>query len=124
MTQTAPLCVPTDRWTVRRILFLLAGSFTLLGTVLAMLQLQVYAVVARQGRRAVLLVWGALAALVVLGLTADSVAGLVTVAVAVDATLLAVLTVVSLRIARQPDVEPVDGAPGVDGPDGGAIPAQ
>ncbi len=34
--------------------------FAILGTVLAMLQLQVYAVLARQGRRAVLLVWGAL----------------------------------------------------------------
>ncbi|MCF6377550.1 oligosaccharide flippase family protein [Nocardioides KLBMP 9356] len=86
--------------------------FAMLGTVLAMLQLQVYAVVARQGRRAVLLVWGALAALVVLGLTADSVAGLVTVAVAVDATLLAVLTVVSLRIARRSDPVPTDGAEG------------
>jgi O-antigen/teichoic acid export membrane protein len=77
--------------------------FAVLGTVLAMLQLQVYAVVARQGRRTVLLVWGALVALVVLGLTADSVAGLVTVAVTVDAVLLAALTVVSLRIARQPE---------------------
>jgi len=80
--------------------------FAALGTVLAMLQLQVYAVLARQGRRAVLLVWSALVVLVVLGLRADSVAGLVTVAVAVDAVALAVLTVVSLRIARRP--EPAD----------------
>ena len=35
MSATAPVCVPTDRWTVRRILFLLAGTFTLLGTALA-----------------------------------------------------------------------------------------
>ena len=52
-------------------------------------------------RRAVLLVWGALAALVALGLRAESVAGLVTVAVAVDTALLAVLTVASLRITRE-----------------------
>lgn len=83
--------------------------FAVLGTLLAMLQLQVYAVVARQGRRAVLLVWGALVALVVVGLRADSVAGLVTAAVIVDGALLVVLTVVSLRIARQP--EPVGSGP-------------
>jgi len=83
--------------------------FAVLGTLLAMLQLQVYAVVARQGRRAVLLVWGALVALVVVGLRADSVAGLVTAAVIVDGALLVVLTVVSLRIARQP--EPVESGP-------------
>lgn len=35
MTATAPVCVPTNRWTVRRILFLLAGTFTLLGAALA-----------------------------------------------------------------------------------------
>ncbi|MBL0748197.1 lipopolysaccharide biosynthesis protein [Nocardioides baculatus] len=83
--------------------------FAVLGTLLAMLQLQVYAVVARQGRRAVLLVWGALVALVVVGLRADSVAGLVTAAAVVDGALLVMLTVVSLRIARQP--EPVDSGP-------------
>jgi hypothetical protein len=32
MTTTSLTCVPTDRWTVRRLLFLIAGSFTLLGT--------------------------------------------------------------------------------------------
>lgn len=35
MSATAPVCVPTDHWNVRRILFLLAGTFTLLGTALA-----------------------------------------------------------------------------------------
>lgn len=35
MAATAPACVPTDRWVLRRLLFLLAGSFTLLGTALA-----------------------------------------------------------------------------------------
>jgi O-antigen/teichoic acid export membrane protein len=76
--------------------------FAALGTVLAMLQLQVYAVLARQARRSVLLLWGALAVLTVLGLQADSVAGLVAVVVAVDGALLLVLTVASLRLAQQP----------------------
>jgi O-antigen/teichoic acid export membrane protein len=76
--------------------------FALLGTVLAMLQLQVYAVLARQGRRSVVLVWAALVALVVLGLQSDSVDGLVTVVVLVDAALLVVLTGASWRLARQP----------------------
>ena len=74
--------------------------FAALGTVLAMLQLQVYAVLARQARRSVLFVWAALVALVVLGLQADSVAGLVTSVLAVDAALLVVLTLLSLRLAR------------------------
>jgi hypothetical protein len=34
-TAPAPTCVPTRGWNVRRILFLLAGSFTLVGTALA-----------------------------------------------------------------------------------------
>jgi O-antigen/teichoic acid export membrane protein len=80
--------------------------FAALGTVLAMLQLQVYAVLARQARRSVLLVWAALVVLVVLGLRADSLEGLVTTVVVVDAALLVVLTVASLRLARSaPPVE-------------------
>jgi O-antigen/teichoic acid export membrane protein len=82
--------------------------FALLGTVLAMLQLQVYAVLARQGRRSVLLVWSALAAVVVLGLRAGSVGELVVTVVAVDTALLVVLTVVSLRLAKQPVPARVD----------------
>ncbi|MCW2736541.1 oligosaccharide flippase family protein [Nocardioides sp.] len=75
--------------------------FAVLGTVLAMLQLQVYAVLARQGRRSVLLLWVALVALTVLGFRADTVAGLVGAVVGVDAVLLMVLTVASLRLAKQ-----------------------
>lgn len=80
--------------------------FAVLGTVLAMLQLQVYAVLARQGRRTVMLVWGALAAVVALGLQVDTVAGLVGVVVGVDTALLVVLTVISLRIATRPTPPP------------------
>lgn len=77
--------------------------FAVLGTLLAMLQLQVYAVLARQGRRTVVLVWAALAVVVALGLRTDSVIGLVSVVVTVDAVLLSVLTVASLRLAREPE---------------------
>ena len=80
--------------------------FAVLGTVLAMLQLQVYAVLARQARRSVLLVWGALAVLTVLGLRAGSVGQLVLSVVVVDAVLLVVLTIASLRIASQPAPPP------------------
>ncbi|PKH41364.1 Membrane protein involved in the export of O-antigen and teichoic acid [Nocardioides alpinus] len=93
----------------------LLWQFALLGTLLAMLQLQVYAVLARQARRSVLLVWAALAAIIVLGLGADSVAGLVRVVVGVDAVLLLALTVASLRLAKQAD----PGAASV----GGVVPA-
>lgn len=81
--------------------------FAVLGTVLAMLQLQVYAVLARQGRRSVLLVWAALAALGAVGLSADSLAELVTIVVGIDSVLLIVLTVLSLRSARKPVTLPV-----------------
>lgn len=76
--------------------------FVVLGTVLAMLQLQVYAVLARQGRRSVLFLWAALVALTVLGFRAESLSQLVWVVVGVDSALLLVLTVASLRLARQP----------------------
>lgn len=80
--------------------------FAVLGTVLALLQLQVYAVLARQGRRAVFLVWAALAALVVLGLGADSLEQLLIRVVVIDTVLLVVLTFLSLRLARQPLAAP------------------
>lgn len=80
--------------------------FAALGTVLAMLQLQVYAVLARQGRRSAVLVWSALVALVVLGLRTDSVVGLATTVLVVDAVLLVVLTLASLRVARAAPAPP------------------
>lgn len=76
--------------------------FALLGTVLAMLQLQVYAVLATQARRSVLLLWAALLVIVLLSLRADSIIGLVGIVVGVDAVLLVVLTVASLRLTKQP----------------------
>jgi O-antigen/teichoic acid export membrane protein len=74
--------------------------FAVLGTVLSMLQLLVYAVLARSGRRPVLLVWLAFAAVVVLGLQAGSVTGLLTVVLTCDTALLVALLLTDVRRRR------------------------
>lgn len=79
--------------------------FAVLGTALALLQLLVYSVVARQGRRSILLVWAAMVAVVGLAGLTDSVEGLITVVVAVDVVLVVALLALNLfRLGR--DVEP------------------
>jgi O-antigen/teichoic acid export membrane protein len=65
--------------------------FAILGTVLSMLQLLVYAVLARSGRRPVLLVWLAFSLLIVGGLQAMSVTGLLLTVLTVDSVLLLAL---------------------------------
>ena len=70
--------------------------FAYLGTALSMVQLLVYSVLARQARRAVLLVYGALLAVVVAGQLADSVNGLMLVVLQIDLVLLLCLLAVSL----------------------------
>lgn len=67
--------------------------FAGLGTLLAMLQLMVYNVVARQKQRAVFVIWAALAALLVVGPTMHTVSGLLFTVLVVDGILLAVLLV-------------------------------
>ena len=82
-------------------------GFAVLGTVLSMLQLLVYSVVARQGRRSVYLVWAALVGVVALGSLASSPTGLLVTVTIVDTLLLATLLVVNLsRIATVNDEEP------------------
>ncbi len=76
--------------------------FAVLGTVLAMLQLLVYAVLARQGRRSVYAPWAALVLVVGLGLACDSLESLLAVVVGIDTLLLAVLLAISLYLARRP----------------------
>jgi O-antigen/teichoic acid export membrane protein len=68
-------------------------GFALLGTLLALLQLMVYNLVARQQQRAVLLIWAALAVVAIGGRLADGVTSLLTTVVLVDAALLVVLVV-------------------------------
>ncbi|HQR27795.1 MAG TPA: polysaccharide biosynthesis protein [Nocardioides sp.] len=74
--------------------------FAVLGTILSMLQLLVYAVLARRGQRSVYLVWAALVALVVAGSQVTTLAGLIAVVLLVDGTLLALLLAVSLLVVR------------------------
>ncbi|WP_193607112.1 polysaccharide biosynthesis protein [Nocardioides lijunqiniae] len=76
--------------------------FAVLGTLLAMLQLLVYAVVAGQGRRSVYLPWAGVALVVGIGVLCRTPDTLLAVVVAVDALLLAVLVTVSLYLARSP----------------------
>ena len=71
--------------------------FALLGTILSMLQLLVYAVLARSGRRPVLLVWSAFAVVLVVGLTTSGVTPLLTLVVACDIALLVGLLLTDAR---------------------------
>ena len=87
--------------------------FAVLGTVLSMLQLMVYAVIASRGHRSVALIWVALAGLLGLGFLTETINQLVLAAIGVNAVLLAVLLVVTLRAVR----EPVDTAGEPDPPD-------
>lgn len=76
--------------------------FALLGTALALLQLVIYSVLARQGRRSSLAVWAAFFAVVVGGLAVDSVDALLLWVVLVDTVLLVLLVVVSYYLLRTP----------------------
>jgi O-antigen/teichoic acid export membrane protein len=80
-------------------------TFALLGTVLAILQLLVYSVLARDGRGSSVLLWVALVAVLLVGATADSAAALVARVVTVDGCLLVALLVTGWR-GRSPRPEP------------------
>ena len=71
--------------------------FALLGTVLALIQLMIYDVVARQHQRMVLVVWAALVVLLCTTPFVDQLGVLLTVVLSVDTLLFAVLVVASLR---------------------------
>jgi len=71
-------------------------AFAALGTLLAMLQLLIYNIVARQRQRTVLLVWVALASLLAVAPLIGSLTALVTVVLIVDAALFLVLLARSL----------------------------
>lgn len=80
-------------------------AFALLGAVLAMLQLVVYSVLARQAKRSIYLIWAALASLVAIGRTMDTFTHLLATVVIIDAILLALLlgiTMWRLRTAPAP----------------------
>ena len=75
--------------------------FAALGTLLAMLQLLLYSVLARRGQRSVYAVWAALACMVVLGLTTSTLGGLLAVVIASDALLFTALLVATLVILQR-----------------------
>ena len=77
-------------------------AFALLGCVLAMLQIVVYSVLARQARKSVFLLWAGLLAVVGLGSLADTFAELLRIVLAVDSAVLVVLVIISLWALRHP----------------------
>jgi O-antigen/teichoic acid export membrane protein len=81
--------------------------FAVLGTLLAMLQLLVYNIVARQRQRTVVLVWVALAALAAVAPSVTSMTFLLTAVVAVDTVLFAVLLGRSLAPSYHRTREPL-----------------
>lgn len=83
--------------------------FAVLGTLLAMLQLLVYSVLARRGTRTTYLIWLAVVAMVVLALTVEHLGTLALVVVSVDAVLFLVLLGISLWRLKEP-VEETDGS--------------
>ncbi len=81
--------------------------FAVLGTLLAMLQLLVYSVLARQGTRSAYLVVLAVVCLVVAGTALGTLDGLLTAVVVIDATLFALLFTLSLwRMNHHREQEP------------------
>lgn len=84
--------------------------FAILGTLLAMLQLLVYSVLARQGRWPVLLIWVALIALVAIGRLQSTLESLLWTVVAVDSVLLVILLGLAFKALGRPvpatEVEP------------------
>ncbi len=76
--------------------------FAVVGTLLSMLQLLVYSVLARQGRQSASMVWLALVVVVVAGLGVDSIDGLLALIVVVDGVLLVAMTAVSWVVLRRP----------------------
>lgn len=76
--------------------------FAILGTLLSMLQLLVYAVIARQGKHSIHLVWATLAGMLALGLTTSSLSGLLAVVITADAVLFVGLLAISYWLVRHP----------------------
>jgi O-antigen/teichoic acid export membrane protein len=76
--------------------------FAVLGTVLSLLQLLIYAVLARQGTRSVWLVWASLLALLAAASQVGSLTDLLLVVVGIDAVLFLLLLAISLYRLRLP----------------------
>jgi O-antigen/teichoic acid export membrane protein len=86
--------------------------FAVLGTLLAMIQLMVYDVVARQHQQMVFVVWAALVGLACVAPAVGSLTFLITVVVGIDLLLFLVLLVVSLRRPVPTRTEPAQAGVG------------
>jgi O-antigen/teichoic acid export membrane protein len=95
--------------------------FALLGTVLSTLQLLIYSVLARQARRAVVLVWAALLAVVAVGQLAESVNGLLAVVLGIDAVLL--LALLAVAVLHHPPTAEATASGRSEDSVGGSVPA-
>jgi len=80
--------------------------FAVLGTLLSMLQLLVYSVLARRGTRSTILVWAAVAALLAASLWVDTLGELVATVILIDASLFVTLLALSLWRMRALDRAP------------------
>jgi O-antigen/teichoic acid export membrane protein len=78
--------------------------YAVLGTVLSLLQLLIYSVLARQGTKSVYLVWLALVVLLLVGLNTSTVLDLLLAVTAVDSALFLTLLAISLHRLRLPVV--------------------
>lgn len=85
--------------------------FAILGTLLSMIQLLVYSVLARRGRWTVLAVWAALAFVITVGLQQDSLLGLATTVVAADTVLLVLLLGATVYVLREQETHAPEHAP-------------
>jgi O-antigen/teichoic acid export membrane protein len=79
-------------------------AFAFLGTLLAMIQLMVYSVLARQHQRMVFFIWAALAALIAMAPLVDTRTFLLTTVIVIDTALLAVFVI--WLVASKPERAP------------------
>jgi O-antigen/teichoic acid export membrane protein len=77
--------------------------FAVLGTVLSLIQLLVYLVLARQGTRSTYLVWGAVVMLLAVGSQMHTFTGLLLAVVAIDSALFVALLLVGLHRLHTPE---------------------
>jgi O-antigen/teichoic acid export membrane protein len=82
--------------------------FAIIGTLLSMIQLLLYSVLARQQLRSVLMIWTALGVLLGVGTTVDSVTSLVTVVCLIDGVLFLGLLASAALTPTVRDPQPVD----------------
>lgn len=86
-------------------------KFAILGAMLALLQLLVYGLIARRSEFSVYLVWVALGALVYFGLQADTFTDMLNRVMAINALLLTLLLILSIRGFSKPRTVQEAGAP-------------